>query len=656
MCGIAGCVVPPGESPGRRVLEQMAAAIAHRGPDGQGIEVLGSVGLANRRLAIVDPTAAGAQPMSDPAGRWWLTYNGEIFNHAELRDRLGSERWRGHSDTETLVRALAAWGEDAIPRCNGLFAYAALDAERGRLLLVRDRYGVKPLYWARHAGGVWFASEIRALLAAGVPARVRRDVLAHSVVHGWANGPLTPLEGIDRVLPGTVLSIDLETLATSERRWYDPSGAVDAERARHLARRPRREHADAVEEELRASVRRRLMSDVPLGTMCSGGIDSSLVTAFAHEDHGGVVAFNASVADQPEADESAWAARVATALGVELRTVAMTAARWRADLVPVVWHHEYPLMHESSVPMAQIAGLARASGVKVLLSGEGADELFGGYGFLNQAEYVDYLWRHGKVGPAGRLLWGKLRRDGPAAAAQGTAALARQAARRLGEARGDGTGLAAGPGAFPGPSASPQASAYEEGFRERGLAAYAHSDPSRRRLEARLVRDIGAYLPHLLNRQDKNTMQQSIETRVPFLDPALVALSLNLPLEARVEPRRKGVLRDIAARHLPPGVAERPKLGFGFDVGRYIAPAVQPRFVLDGSLREALGVATEAWRAAVGSARGHEVLRMWTAEVWCRLFLEGRSPQRVAEEMWIDGGGLEERPGEGREAEVSAGR
>lgn len=622
MCGIAGCVLPPGQVPDTSVLERMAAAIAHRGPDGTGVAVEGSVGLAHARLAIVDPTPAGAQPMAHPGGRWHISYNGEVFNHLELRTQLPGTPWRGGSDTETVLHALAEWGEDAIPRCNGLYAYAALDVERGRLLLVRDRFGVKPLYVARHDGGLWFASEIRALLAAGVPRRPRTGVLKHTAVHGWANGRLTPIEGIDRVLPGTLVSLDLDTLEATERRWYEPADQVDPERARALASLPRAEHADAVEAELREAVKRRLMADVPVGAMCSGGIDSSLVTAFAREEHNGIVAFNASVSDQPQADEGPWAELVAGFLGVELQTVRMTGAAWRAGFVESVLHHEYPLMHESSIPMAQIAALARESGVKALLSGEGADELFGGYGFLHGDHYLRYLRANRRVGTAARLVTGKLRRDGL------------RALTGLLRGRGDRAAGDPMPHGFPGPGASEHAARYEIDLRERAVAAYAHSDATQRPLEAGLLADLGTYLPHLLNRQDKNTMQSSIETRVPFLDPGVVGLALNLPLGSRVEPRRKGVLRDVARRHLPPEVADRRKVGFGFDVAAYLAPAADPAFLGDGMLREELEVPAPAWRESLGMATGHEVLRLWSAEVWCRLFLGGESVEAVETKLW----------------------
>src|SRR4051812_10638694 len=190
----------------------MADALRHRGPDDGGIEIVGEVGLAHRRLAIVDPTPAGHQPMGDPASGWWLSYNGEVYNHLALRDELPPRTWRGGTDTETLLHALGAWGDDAAGRCNGLFAFAAVDTHRRRLLLVRDRWGIKPLYWARHDGRLWFASEIRALLAAGVPLAPDRERLLQVLFRGWLNGPETWLPGVHRVLPGAMLEVDLDSL------------------------------------------------------------------------------------------------------------------------------------------------------------------------------------------------------------------------------------------------------------------------------------------------------------------------------------------------------------------------------------------------------------------------------------------------------------
>lgn len=603
MCGIAGCAAAPGARPDEAALARMTSALAHRGPDDSGVVVQGSVGLAHTRLAIVDPSPAGRQPMRGPGG-WWLTYNGEVFNHGSLRGAMGDGvEWRGGSDTETVLRLLERDGLSAVPRLNGLFAFAALDPGGRRLVLARDRFGVKPLYVARHGGALWFASEIGALLAAGVPREPDRDVLAQALVRGWSNGPWTPIAGVTRVMPGTLVEVDLETLGLKERRWYDPLATVD----------PSQESgASDLEGALRASVARRLMSDVPLGTMCSGGLDSSLITAFARDaaDEGGrgrVHAFNASVVDQPDYDEGDWARRVAGHLGVELHTVELSAESWRADLVSVVRHIEYPLTHESSVPMMQIAALARSLGVKVLLSGEGADELFGGYGWLHLEDAADFAARGRRGEAAARALYRRLQRFG----------VGRQVLRE--------------------PLRGPSERVYEweRAELERAVAAYSHHRGARRRLEGGLAWDLVTYLPHLLNRQDKATMQSSIETRVPFLDPEVVSVALNMPLEQRLEPERKEVLRAMARRCLPAGVAERPKVGFGFELDSYMGGGVaRAAFLRGGRLREVLEVPAGQWRDRVDGAAGQSALLLWTAEIWCRQFLEGESDDAIADALW----------------------
>ena len=577
----------------------MTAALGHRGPDDHGVEIIGSVGLAHTRLAIVDPSPVGHQPMRSADGRWWITYNGEAFNHLELRPEL-AVAWRGGSDTETVVEALAAWGADAVPRLNGLYAFAALDTERRRLLLVRDRFGVKPLYLAQHDGGLWFASELRALLAGGVPRTADPEILAHAIVHGWANGDATPLRAVRRVMPGSLLEVDLDTLAVTERRWYDPADVVDAERMAAAARRSRAALRDELEAVLRASVRRRLMADVPLATMCSGGIDSSLITAFAADEDPTVSAYNAAMVDQPEHDEGRWAALVAGHLGVDLHTVEVTAQRWREGFARTAMHVDYPMLHPGSVPMAQIAALAHSNGVKVLLSGEGADELFAGYGFKHLHERRAFAVRRD---PLRRLAaWARGRRAGAPEPPEHTAA---------------------------GPVA------WERAVAARARDAYSFHRGARQAFEAGLLADLSLYLPHLLNRQDRTTMQESVETRIPFLDPEVVALVLNLPLEARAEPL-KGILRELALERIPREAIDRPKRGFGVDADRYLEPAVKPDFLLDGVLRDTLGVDRDRWAADVGSLKYHATLLAYSAEVWCRAALEDQTLERIEAELWQD--------------------
>ena len=594
----------------------MRTALAHRGPDASGVAVAGNVGLVHTRLAIVDPSERGAQPMRDSAGRWLLSYNGEVFNHRELRGQLGEERFAGGSDTETVVRSLARWGEEAVPRFNGLFAFAAVDLERNRLLLVRDRFGVKPLYLARAGPELWFASEIGALLAAGVPRRAAREWIAWAIEFGWPPEPHTPIEGIERLPAGSILSLDLATLEYTVRRWYDPLRAVDPERQAELERRSRSELASAVEEELRASVHRRLMADVPIGTMCSGGLDSSLITALAKERRPDIVAFNVSVPGD-RLDEGPAASRAAAGLGIELATAELTPSSWRASFVEAVRHFEHPFANASPVGILKASRLARSHGVKALLTGEGADELMGGYRGFHAPAFDAFL----KPGSRLRHLVDSVRALGTRRSLQVAVQRARGRDVTLGPRRllyGDG-----------GPPDFGDAFAHARD-------AYSHHQGARAQAEAELLIGLSAHLPALLNRMDKNAMQASVETRTPFLDPGVVALMLNLPLEARLTPRVKGVLRDVALSHLPRSTALRPKVyGMAWD-SSWITEAADPSFLEAGRLRELLGLPRADWEELL-RARGPVPVRLWSAEVWCRTVLAGDAVSEVDRELWPNG-------------------
>ncbi len=607
--------MPSGAHPDSGALEQVLRAIHHRGPDDSGTEVRGNVGLVNARLAIIDTSPAGHQPMVDPAGRWILTYNGEIFNHRALRRELSPVAFRGGSDTETLLHAVARWGPiEAATRSHGFFAFAALDSERRKLHLVRDRLGVKPLYLARHGDTVWFASELAALLRAGVPAHASRDALWDAIDVEPPYGRTTLLEGIERMLPGTGVEIDLDTLRITEREWWKPQHAVEPEPARELAALDRKQLSDRLEGALRTGVSNRLMADVPVGTMCSGGLDSSLITALAHDQDPSTVAFTISQPDEGRDNELRWAEMAASSVGVELETVTVSNSAWRAGLVGAVRHHEYPLIVSGSVPIGLMAEAARRRGIKVLLTGEAADELFGGYLTSHFPEFRDFLSRRAMGLRVAQLT----RTHGPGWVIRG---MVRRRLRRLAN-RADP------------PAARP------DGVREAILAdarrAYAHHPGPRGRLEASLLSDLSLReFPFLLHRQDISPMAHSIETRLPFLESEVLSLALNLPLEARVEPDSKGVLRDVASRHLPRPIVRRPKQ-WGMIVGpEQIEQAAQPAFLGHGMLRELLGSRVDRWQQYIEEGSPRRRLLLWTAEIWCRLFVCGHSVQSVEADLWV---------------------
>jgi asparagine synthase (glutamine-hydrolysing) len=623
MCGIGGCVLAGTAGPEQDRLIAMRDALAHRGPDDSGIQVVGNVGLVHTRLSIVDLSERGHQPMRHPSGELWICYNGEIYNHAELRRELdGGATFTGDSDTETLLWALQQWGPQMVSRLTGQFAFAALDLRGGRLLLCRDRFGVKPLYLAQCDDGVWFASEPAALLAAGVPAEPVDTAWGGIAAGSYLGGEATLLKGITRVAPGSWTEISLQDAKVTTGRWHIPAGDVDAVSAARLKRRSRSELTSELEGTLRSAVHGALLADTTVGTLCSGGVDSSLITALAVEAKPDLVAFGASYAADGVADEGPAARRVADALGIELELLDVTPADWRRGFVPATVHYGVPIANASAVTVAQLAEHARRGGVKVLLTGEGADELFGGYGNLHAAALSAFLpWRQRMVRSAEPMLLGDpLRVLNPLRVLRKLWRIAAHLA-----------------GARPAlPTWTPRLSP-DTGRDEASeiTDAYAHHGGQRRLLETELLSRLDYTLCWLLNRMDKNAMQRSVETRVPFLEPEVVKLALNLPLEARVGPWSKGILRDVARRVLPWSVAHRPKIyGMDFDAGSWIEQDARSGFLAGGLLRETLRIPEAEFEPVMNAADGLLKLRLWSAEVWCRSVFAGHSVAEIERELW----------------------
>ena len=622
MCGIGGCVLPLGESPSLDRLSAMRDALKHRGPDGAGVEILENVGLVHTRLAIVDVSERARQPMRHANGNWWLSFNGEIFNHKAIRRDLADESFISGGDTETLLHALARWGPAVLPRLNGQFAIAALDRIVKRLLLARDRFGIKPLYLATADGGIWFASEPEALLAAGIEASPRVDGWRSILDSSCYPGDATLLQGMRRLLPGTCLEIPLDTLVPMSHRWDSPERHVDARRQEKLQSRSRSALVSELEGTLRAAVHDALLGDVPMGTLCSGGVDSSLITALAFEVKRDLVAFGAGYKDDPTHDEGPAAQRVADTLGIELDMLDITESGWRSGFVAATLHFGAPLANASSVPISQMAERARRRGVKVLLTGEGADELFGGYMDLHSVSLAAFLSSRQRA--ARRLESMMLRHP-----LENVRAVARRVAKL------------AGPRPLNELVRSPphgNATTGEEVPTPRIEAEYLHHAGPRAVLESVLLRNLDFTLSHLLSRMDKNMMQVSVEARVPFLDPRVVALALNLPLESRVSPWSKGILRDVARGFLPLRIAHRPKIyGMTYDAGTWIEDAANTQFLSRGVLRDVFGVPSDEFADVVRTVSGDLRVRLWSAEVWCRSVFAGESQTTIERELWPQG-------------------
>jgi len=608
MCGICGIAGAGDGSAEERaaVVARMVATLGHRGPDGEGVWDAGEVLFGHTRLSIID-LDGGHQPMFNETGEIAVTFNGEIYNFAELRATLAAagHRFRSGSDTEVVVHGYEEWGDAVVERLRGMFAFAIWDGPRRRLVLARDRYGEKPLYFHRTPGGqLIFASEIKALLAhPAVPRALDRSRFAEYLTFRSVAAPATLFEGIEQLPAATVLVLERSELRA--RRYWDPDVPV------HAA--PSAEATVAQGRTLLTeAVRLRLVSDVRLGTITSGGLDSSLVSAIAAGLLPGPLdTFCVGFADAAF-DERPYARAVADRIGARFHHIEVSDADVERELDALTWASDEPLTHPNSVPMHLLFRFAKEEiGVTVLLSGEGADEVFGGYDWYRVAHArrrVEALapLRHLLPG-AGRL--GVLRRVLDPEYLLGASALVPAAA--WSPLLPDGDGLAARRALWPA---------------------------DRSPVDALFIYDQRSYLPPLLQRQDRMSMAAGVEARVVFLDDQLAAWANALPASVKLpEGERKGLLKRIARSWLPSEIIDRKKVGFTLPLAQWLRPggALAGRLAAlrepDAFVRSI--VRSDALDRVLGEhARGtadHADL-LWTLlalEVWASAFLGAGGPR-----------------------------
>ncbi|MBI1206601.1 MAG: asparagine synthase (glutamine-hydrolyzing) [Azospirillum sp.] len=577
MCGIAG-VWAVGKPGGTRDLAELGAAMAdslrHRGPDGEGVwsDPEQGICLAHRRLCVVDLSPAGAQPMASATGRFIVSYNGEIYNHRELRAELEARgvRFRGRSDTEVVVEAIAAWGVDAAPsRFNGMFALAIWDRRDRALSLVRDPMGIKPLYWGWVAGSFAFASELKAFgKIPGWTGEIDRDALTAYLRYGYVPAPRSIYRDVFKLQAGCTLRIDAAGVVAQRRFWDTRALAATARPS--LAAISDAEAIDRLEALLRDAVARCMVADVPVGAFLSGGVDSSMVVAAMQAASSCPVHTFSLGFDQPGHDEAPHAAAVARHLGTDHTELRVTA-RQAMEVIPdlPLWYDE-PFADASQIPTALVAHLARKD-VTVALSGDGGDEVFAGYtryaaarrvwqplerlpswlgraipraiGALSPQQWdwavrpVPARWRPAHFGQRLHKLRTALAADG-----------ANDFCRRLLSHWHTPGDVVIG-GREP-PDLLDDASLAEE-FPD--LA------------ERMQVIDLLTYLPDdILTKVDRASMAVALEVRVPILDHRVVAFACSLPSGMRQRNGQgKWLLRQVLYRYVPPALVERPKMGFG---------------------------------------------------------------------------------------------
>jgi asparagine synthase (glutamine-hydrolysing) len=568
MCGICGYVSPRDD---RTSIDAMQRALAHRGPDDHGTAFYAAkrvtVALGHRRLSIIDLSAAGHQPMSDARGEVSLVYNGEIYNFPELRAELerAGRRFTSRSDTEVLLLAWLEWGEAALERLNGMFAFAILDRRTDRLFLARDRAGIKPLYYFLRGGELAFASELKGLdVYAGFRREIDLDALHEYLSLQYVPSPRSIYRDTFKLEPGTVLRFELATGEATLRRFWDP---VTPPAPLDPALRGSEERLlDELDRRLNAAVQRHLISDVPVGTFLSGGIDSGLVTAVASRIAGRPVRSFTIGYDEPRFDESAPARAVAAHLGTEHHEHRLRP-RDLFDVIPLLveWHDE-PFANSSALPTYCVSRFAREH-VKVVLSGDGGDELMGGYSTYARAAFIAGLgrglprsWRRGLF----RLLLGH-----PAFAPE---------AITPGIPSGDALEVFHYLMArFKGRDHERLTGRRYDFSRTRFFSAYRQATD--RDVKARLMLvDFISYLTDLnFAKVDRASMAHGLEVRVPLLDNEVVDFARQVPTEYKVRGRRyKHLLRRLLARYLPPALFERPKRGFGAPLDEWLRGELRP--------------------------------------------------------------------------------
>lgn len=608
MCGFAGIYDPNGLSESdRAMVERMGETLSHRGPDGAGRWEGAQLAVAHRRLAIID-LDGGHQPMLNDEGTIGIAYNGEIYNYRELRDELRQAgcTFRTQSDTEVIIRAYETWGVDFVSRLSGMFAFVLWDTPRGRSLLVRDRYGVKPLYVHRHRhGAVAFASEIKAILIdPRVPREMAREHLAEYLLFRTVAGSETMFRGITEIEPGTVAILAHEGWRT-HRYWSIPmrtDGRSDGASAQ--------ERASAL---LADSVRSRLVSDVTVGTITSGGLDSSLVSAIAAHAQGRPIdTFCVGFVD-PANDERPWARMVADHIGSRHHEYVLQPSDFAEHLDVLTWANDEPLTHANAIPMHLVFRHAKErAAVTVVLSGEGADELFGGYG-----RYRAMYRRE------------RLRRiPGVALLARGVPGISRLGTLR----RVFHPGFPLSSNGFADPTLLLQlgVTGVREAVDERSRYWPAASDD----IDALFGYDQATYLPALLQRQDRMSMAAGVEAREPFLDHVLAEWVNGLGWRDKlVNGEPKALLKAVGRAWLPAPIIERRKVGFAVPIGAMLARGgvladrVQALCDEDSAARDVLdagalrGLIEEHW-----SGRADRSDLLWTLmalDAWSRVFLRG---------------------------------
>lgn len=637
MCGICGVFLRDSTCHVERdALVRMAGSIVHRGPDDEGFFVDGNVGLAMRRLSVID-LKTGHQPLSNETGDVSIVFNGEIYNHARLRTELESKghRYRTRTDTETIVHAYEEYGRECVSRLHGMFAFVIWDRRRRIVFAARDRLGIKPFYYHWDGRSLVFGSEIKSILAYTRSKEFNHGTLAEYLAFGYISGSDTMFTGIRKLMPAHTLELSEDGELTVQRYWNLPAD-VDPEH------RPDTHYIQTYRQLLERAVASHLMSDVPLGVFLSGGLDSSAIAALAKKVRGCpiktfAVGYNSGESGEASCSELSYARQVANHISSDHYEVRLSRAEFFERLPKLVWHEDEPIVWPSSVALFCVAQLAREH-VTVVLTGEGSDETLAGY--------TRYAWT---------LLNARMDARYRSVTTPGV----RTAVRKLIEYSGltaslhrklqhtfvlrNGTSWASiyFDNFFSAFSAEEQLELLTPSAHSKAGDAYCNSMASWERSQGDLLHrmlstDINTYLVELLMKQDQMSMAASIESRVPFLDHELVEFTTTIPPEYAVRGTAgKFILKRAIEDLLPHSVIYRKKMGFPTPWEHWLngpqLDAIQRMLLAPQSMDRGLFRRQAVERIFVehrNRIRDHSsrIWRLLNLEIWHRIFLDGETP------------------------------
>ena len=647
MCGITGFLggdytnITLNES----TLLNMADRLLTRGPDSSGIWLDSSakIGLAHRRLAIVDLSVAGHQPMSSGSDRYVITYNGEIYNNSEIRHDLTGARlqlkWRGHSDTETLLAAFDAWGiKETIRRVKGMFAIALWDKEREELSLVRDRIGEKPLYYGWQGSGskrtFLFGSELKALKKhSSFTNQINRASLALYMRYCYVPTPHSIYEGINKLEPGTILTVSLNQNSCRSEKYWDALDVV-AKGAKDPFDGQKIEITNDLDTVLKKTVSQQMMADVPLGAFLSGGVDSSAVVALMQTQSSRPVKTFTIGFEEAGFNEAEFAKSVAEHLKTE-HTELYVSSEDALNVIPKLPElYCEPFADSSQIPTFLVSSLAREH-VTVSLSGDGGDELFCGY---NRYVFADKLWKGLNLVPAaGRILIGKTVENLPTGTWNKAFSAIDQMTPRKFNGISWGDKLQKGARVIGSKNLNDLYMRLVSNWQDPASVVKGAEEHQKRvstddfllaeldDITKMMAIDMLSYLPDdILVKVDRAAMGVSLETRVPFLDQDVFEFASKIPLEMKLNKGvGKSVLRDVLYKYVPKNLIERPKMGFGVPVGVWLKGPLKDwaEILLDESLLEQqgffhVGVVRDMWAEHIAGTRN------WQSQLWAVLMFQ----------------------------------